>query len=258
MDQKLLRIYQLQDGYCYNSDSLFLYAFARNFLRKKFSLLDVGAGSGILGLLCARDFAISATLVEKDAHNAFLAQQNAATNQLEAEVYQGDFLDFCSSERYDVILSNPPFYRSEILDSQNKRIQTARNARFLPFEALCKKAKQLLSPKGNFIFCYDAKESHHIFQTLQNCGFNAEICRFVYPRIDKNASLLLLQAKIHTKNSLKILPPLITHNSTRQIDHTKEVGEIYALCRTHSIKVYASDITEVAHPKITKIPQANP
>ena len=47
-------LYQPESGYCYNSDSLFLYDFV-NKLNPKGDMLDVGAGCGIVGLLCARD-----------------------------------------------------------------------------------------------------------------------------------------------------------------------------------------------------------
>ncbi|MFG5109162.1 methyltransferase, partial [Campylobacter lari] len=58
MDKKLLRLYQLEDGYCYNSYSLFLYDFATLFLKNNSQILDIVSGSGILGLLCARDYSI--------------------------------------------------------------------------------------------------------------------------------------------------------------------------------------------------------
>lgn len=242
MDSKLLRLYQLNDGYCYNSDSLFLYDFITPFLKNNTSLLDIGSGSGILGLLCARDFKISLTLVEKDCHNAFISHKNATTNKIQAKIINADFLSTSFQEKFDFIISNPPFYREGILDSKNNKIKTARNAKFLPFELLCKKVKQILHPRGHFIFCYDAKELHHIFQILQNCGFNAETSRLVYPKLTKNATLVLIQARINTKSSLKTLPPLITHEGDKQTDNSKEVQDIYKKCNTYSIKLNSQDI----------------
>jgi len=47
-------LYQPESGYCYNSDSIFLYDFIDSF-KPKGRVLDVGAGCGVLGLLVARD-----------------------------------------------------------------------------------------------------------------------------------------------------------------------------------------------------------
>lgn len=238
MATPITRLYQLSDGYCYNSDSLFLYDFAKPFLRKNQVLLDVGCGSGILGKLAHRDFGVKLSMIEKDEYMAFLAQKNVP----KASVICGDFLAFESEERFDILLSNPPFYRSEILPSQNSRVNNARNESSMPLKEFFYKSKRLLKPNGSLIFCYDAKESHRVFYGLKDEGFNAEVARFVYPRLDKNATLLMIKAKIQSKSSLKILPPLLTHIGKNQMENSQEVSEIYKACNTYSIKVFSHDI----------------
>ncbi|PAF42966.1 methyltransferase [Helicobacter sp. 11S03491-1] len=242
MDKKILKIYQLHDGYCYNSDSLFLYDFARGFVKKTDSILDVGSGSGVVGLLCARESGAELMMIEIDSSMVFLSELNAKSAGIQARIVCKNFLEFQSIQKFDMIVSNPPFYRSGIVSAGNKRICIARSEEFLPFEKLCMQVKRLLKPQGSFVFCYDAKESHRIFYMLKDMGLNAEIARFVYPRLDKEASLLLCKARIRTKSSLKILPPLITHQSKLQTDNSDEVKAIYAHANTYSIKVFAEDI----------------
>ncbi|PAF54544.1 hypothetical protein BKH42_01155 [Helicobacter sp. 13S00482-2] len=242
MDKKVLKLYQLHDGYCYNSDSLFLYDFAKTFIKKSFCVLEVGSGSGVVGLLCARDFDIHLVMIEIDPYMAFLSKINAASAHIQTEIIHKNFLDFHSTSKFDMIISNPPFYRSGTIGAKNERIKVARNEEFLPFRNFCIKVKKLLNPKGSFVFCYDAKEVHRVFYTLKNEGLNPEVARFVYPRMDKQASVLLCQARINTKSSLKILPPLLTHNSSAQLDNTDEVKRIYKNANTHSIKVCSKDI----------------
>ena len=48
-----LELYQLENGYRYNSDTLFLYDFIADKIRGE--SLAVGCGCGVLGLLVARD-----------------------------------------------------------------------------------------------------------------------------------------------------------------------------------------------------------
>lgn len=230
---RLIRLYQLKDGYCYNSDSLFLFAFASQFLKKRASLLDVGCGCGILGALCMRDFDCELTMVEKSRESATLAQINVPR----AKVHCEDFLEFQSEEKFDFILSNPPFYRSQILPSKNPRLNLARNESSLPLESMLKQMKRVLKPNGTIVFCYDAKETHRVFYELKCAGFNAEVARFVYPREHQDASLVMIKARIQSRASLQILHPLFTHIGKNQGDISSEVREIYALCNTYSIKI---------------------
>lgn len=242
MDKKILKIYQLKDGYCYNSDSLFLYDFAKKFIKNRSALLEVGSGSGVVGLLCAMAFDLDVTMIEIDPYMVFLSKINATCAKINPAIICTDFLAFEGKGKFDTIISNPPFYRLGIISAKNNRIKIARNEEFLPFEKFCMKAKKLLKPDGSLVFCYDAKESHRVFYTLKDSGFNAEVARFVYPRADKDATLLLCKARINTKSSLKILPPLITHNSASQLDNTSEVKKIYKDTNTYSIKVHSEDI----------------
>ncbi|MGX3044885.1 hypothetical protein [Helicobacter sp. T3_23-1056] len=103
-----LRLYQPRDGYLYNSDSLLLIDFARAFLAphtlpsthplhkkqksKTINLVDIGAGCGIIGLLCAKHFGVRSHLIEINKYMATLAYINARTNSdclLENGVYLG-------------------------------------------------------------------------------------------------------------------------------------------------------------------------
>ncbi|MDD3598474.1 methyltransferase, partial [Sulfuricurvum sp.] len=75
-------LYQPEGGYCYNSDSILLYGFISRFAPKG-RVLDVGAGSGIVGLLIGRDFPnITLESVEKQPLYAEFARRNAAINKI--------------------------------------------------------------------------------------------------------------------------------------------------------------------------------
>lgn len=103
-------LYQPESGYCYNSDSVFLYDFISS-LHPKGRVLDVGAGCGVVGLLVARDNPkVQLEAVEKQEAFIFYATTNARVNQIEYTMHEGDFLDLDESEKYDYIISNPPFY----------------------------------------------------------------------------------------------------------------------------------------------------
>lgn len=232
-----MQIYQPKDGYCYNSDTLFLHHFAIPFLRARYSLLEVGAGCGILGLLCVRDSKAKLTMIEKNPKMAEFCAHNLRINQIEATLICDDFLHFDFTQipqnSFDTIISNPPFYHDGVVKSQNKDIFSARYAENLPFLEFTKKVNALLKPNGEFIFCYDAKAIFHLFNTLQTFKIPLIYLRFVHPKADKSATLVLCRAKKNSKSQCNIAPPLFTHCGEQ---FTQEVLEIYKNAKTWSIK----------------------
>lgn len=70
-------------------------------------MLDMGCGTGIVGLHCARAGAL-VTAVDINPHAVECARANAALNRLEIEVLLSDlFLDL--EGKFDVIAFNPPY-----------------------------------------------------------------------------------------------------------------------------------------------------
>lgn len=230
-----LRFYQPLHGYAYNSDSLFLAHFALPFIKKGNRLLEVGAGCGVVGILCARGFSNPIDLVEIDAQLAFFAQLNSQKHA-HVRVHCGDFLQCTLTSPYDIILSNPPYYYKDSPESTNAQKARATNQRFLPLREFCHKAHNLLKPRGYLIVCYHANLSDALLSAMQEARLKAICLRFVHPFKDKKASLVLCCARKNAKSLLEILPPLLTHNSKLQSDVSDEVAQIYKNFNTHSIK----------------------
>ena len=205
-------LYQSPEGYRYNSDSIFLYDFiARYSLRG--NLLDVGCGVGIVGLLAARDFPVAMTLIDKQPDMIAYAQHNYAINTLDVEAHIGDFGTMAGEDHYEYILSNPPFYDPAVTQSEDTRLNTARYAHHLPSDVLINTAKRLLRPRGYLIFCYDAKQTDRVLTQLREAKLNPEVIRFVHPKADREAKIVLIAARANSKAMLKVLPPLIVFDA---------------------------------------------
>ncbi|BCD68088.1 tRNA1(Val) (adenine(37)-N6)-methyltransferase [Nitratiruptor sp. YY09-18] len=225
-------IYQPQEGYCYNSDTIFLYNFILQF-RLFGDVLDVGTGSGILALLIKRDFHANVYAIEKQEKFVEYAKINTKANKLPIHLYLGDFLHMNFSHKFDFIISNPPFYHKDVIRSKNKMIDTARYSGHMPLEKFLQKANTILKPKGSLIFCYDAKQIQDIITKLTYYKFNLEVMQLVHPHKDKDATLVMIKAKKSSKSLTKILAPLIVFENG---EYRPSTHAIFKRVGVHSIK----------------------
>ncbi|NPA60390.1 MAG: methyltransferase [Epsilonproteobacteria bacterium] len=226
-------LYQPQSGYCYNSDSIFLYDFINSF-KPKGKVLDIGAGCGVIGLLIARDNPkISLDAVEKQDIFVKYATINARVNKINYNIYQKDFLTLDENYKYDYIISNPPFYHESISVSNNEMLFNARYNVNLPLKDFFKKVSRVLKPHSHFIFCYDASQFSLICAELERVKLRVVDVRFVHPKVEKKASIVMLHVRNGSKSMMNVHKPLIAFNDKEFSD---EVQNIYKKASTQSIK----------------------
>ena len=226
--------YQPTSGYCYNSDSIFLYKFISSF-NPKGDLLDIGCGVGIISALIGRDFDINTTIIDKQNIMLDYAKHNFDINNIEKDAYLGDFIDFEFNKKFNFIISNPPFYDSKsVTKSSNIHLSTARYSHHLPFEDLVKSVKKILKPRGWFIFCYDAKQIDTLMFILKRENLNPQKITFVYSKIDKDSKLVMIACRLGSKSLTQITAPLIVLDENG--NYLESVKEIFKKADTYSIK----------------------
>ncbi len=226
-------LYQPKNGYSYNSDSIFLYNFINSFSPKG-KLLDIGAGCGIVGLLVARDNPkIELEAVEKQKVFIEFSTINARVNKIPYKLHKCDFLDIEITNKYDYIVSNPPFYHDGVAKSDNEILFNARYNINLPLKDFFKKVSQLLKPKAHFIFCYDASQFGLICAELEKVKLRVVDVQFVHPKLDKGASLVLVHVRNSSLSMMNIWKPIITIDGD---EFTKEVKIMNQKASTQSIK----------------------
>ncbi|WP_458396425.1 tRNA1(Val) (adenine(37)-N6)-methyltransferase [Campylobacter sp.] len=227
-----LELYQLQNGYRYNSDTLFLYDFIGSKLKGQ--ILDVGCGCGILGLLVARDNEIKLTGIDIDPLNVQISQYNASVNGIAGEFIAEDFSKFKSDIKFDFIISNPPFYHTNVTKSQNKHIANSRYSDSLSLEKFLASCNRNIKPKGVLYFCYDAKQIGDIIPLLSKFKLNLTKLKFIYSKDNQNAKLVLIEAKKSSRSMCEVVLPLVVFDKD---ELSVDAREIFNKANTIS-KVY--------------------
>lgn len=120
------------------------------------SILDIGTGTGVIALMLAqRSHAelIDALEIDEDAYEQAVENFENSDWGDRLFCYHAAFDEFVEEmqdeEKYDLIVSNPPFYSADYSSGDVKRDQ-ARFAQALPFDELLKGVSLLLSGNGKF------------------------------------------------------------------------------------------------------------
>lgn len=137
-----------------------------------FSVLDIGAGTGIIALMIAqRSHAqqIDALEIDEDAYEEATDNfENSPWNDRLFCFHAGldEFIEEPEDE-YDLIVSNPPFY-SEDYKTKSEQRDLARFQDAMPFEELIESADLLLSENGIFAVILPYKEEENFIVLAKN------------------------------------------------------------------------------------------
>ena len=134
-----------------------------------FSVLDIGAGTGVIALMLAqRSFAelIDALEIEENAYEQCVDNFENSDWGDRLFCYHAaldEFAEEMEGETYDLIISNPPFYDENFTSIEENR-NLARFTEALPFEDLVKYSAQLLAEKGKFCTIIPHKNEEEFIQ----------------------------------------------------------------------------------------------
>ncbi|ENB4013688.1 methyltransferase [Campylobacter upsaliensis] len=229
---QILKFFQFPNAYRYNSDSLLLSAFILEDKLNQKTLLDVGAGCGIIGILLKSfNINLKLSLLDIQEENILLIKENLRQNALEAELFHSDFKEFKSKNRFDYIVCNPPFYRQGAQKSTNLHKNISKSASFLPLEDLVRSVNSLLAPRGVFYFCYEALALSEICVILEKYKLKMTKIRFIHSKKGVKARLVLVKVAKSAKSLCEISSPLFVYEEGIL---SKEMRELNAKFRIES------------------------
>jgi tRNA1Val (adenine37-N6)-methyltransferase len=130
------------------------------------TILDIGTGTGLLSLMLAQrsNAKIDAIEINENAYNQAVVNVNESIFNDKISVYKTSIQDFETDKRYNLIISNPPFFQNH-LKSENESRNNSLHTDTLSFEDLLNSVLRLLSPNGTFVVLLPLHESS-VFEQL--------------------------------------------------------------------------------------------
>ena len=113
-------------------------------------ILDVGTGTGLIALMLAQRAPEAEIVgVEIEKESAAQARDNVAESPWSdrVEIEECAVQDFQPEQRFDLIVSNPPYFVDSLKCPDGSR-NTARHTDTLSFAELMKAAERLIAPEG--------------------------------------------------------------------------------------------------------------
>jgi len=135
-------------------------------------ILDVGTGTGLLPLMLAQKSKAIFDCIELEQGSFIQARENILQSPWpdRIRVIEGDARRYLFQEKYDFIITNPPFYESD-LHSPELKINKARHGESLTLEELISVIRRWLLPDGAFSILLPFHRSDYFEKLASTSGF---------------------------------------------------------------------------------------
>ena len=224
------RIIQDPDRFCFGMDAVLLSGFA--IAKKGDKVLDMGTGTGIIPILMeAKTEAEHLTGLEIQPESADMALRSVKLNGLEDKIsiVTGDIKEaknLFPKASFQVITSNPPYMIGQHgLVNPHSEKAIARHEVLCTLEDVVENAAVLLVPGGHFYMVHRPFRLAEIFTTLTKYRLEPKRMQLVYPYIDKEPNMVLIEATRGGKSRLQVEKPLIVYEKPGV--YTREIYDVY-------------------------------
>ncbi len=140
------------------------------------NVLDIGAGTGLLSLMIAQktnNVTIDAVEIEKNAVAQARENFNATSLNNRIKVIEADIKTLKLSSKYDLVISNPPFFENDLKSPDNAK-NLAHHSDDLSLLELISIAKKILAPKGKFAILLPFRRAAGFEKQSTDAGFFIE------------------------------------------------------------------------------------
>ena len=185
------------------------------------NVLDVGSGSGLISLMIAQrntEVEIDAIDIHKDAFLQTQENVNESTYSERIHVYHTAIQLFETTKKYDLIISNPPFFNNAYKSTDLAK-NIARHTDELPFDVFIEKVKELLTDDGILSLILPIQESLLFTELALKKRLHLNRKCWVKPNYEKEPKRVLLEFSF---SQSEILDELLVIETEKRHHYTEE------------------------------------
>lgn len=239
-------IIQRNDGFCFGMDAVLLSGFAS--VKAGGTAVDLGTGTGIIPILLeAKTKGAEFYGLEIQPEMAEMASRSVRLNALSDKVHiiEGDIKAVSAKAgdqdaenaaftevmaklkgRVDTVTSNPPYMKdSHGLKNPDDFKQISRHEVKCDLTDVCKAASLLLKNGGHFYMVHRPLRLPEIITKLKAVGLEPKRIKPVYPYVDREANMILIDAVKGAREECRFEKPVIVYKEPGV--YTDEIYDIY-------------------------------
>ena len=239
-------IIQRNDGFCFGMDAVLLSGFAS--VKAGGTAVDLGTGTGIIPILLeAKTKGAEFYGLEIQPEMAEMASRSVRLNALSDKVHiiEGDIKAVSAKAgdrdaenaaftevmaklkgRVDTVTSNPPYMKdSHGLKNPDDFKQISRHEVKCDLTDVCRAASVLLKNGGHFYMVHRPLRLPEIITKLKAVGLEPKRIKPVYPYVDREANMILIDAVKGAREECRFEKPIIVYKEPGV--YTDEIYDIY-------------------------------
>ena len=213
-------------------DAVLLSGFAK--IKKNENVLDMGTGTGIIPILLkAKTAGKHFTGLEIQEECAQMAERSVRYNHMEEDVsiVQGDIKEAAGifgAASFHVVTCNPPYMIGQHgLTNPHMPKAIARHEVLCTLEDVVRQASKVLIDRGRFYMVHRPFRLAEIMNVLTKYHLEPKRMQLVYPYIDREPNMVLIEALKGGNSRITVEPPLIVYEKPGV--YTKNILDIYGM-----------------------------
>lgn len=235
-----LKIIQNKEYFCFGTDSVLL----ANFVKSENSnnvILDLCSGSGVIPIILSAKKKYKKIFgVELQSEMYDLFDRNIKINNLEDSIIsinenvknikdiRKKITSIMEKDKIDIITCNPPYKEIGTGLTTNHDVKTIAKCEVMcNLEDIFITSSKLLGKGGKLYLVHKPERISDLIYFGRKYNLEAKEIRFVYPKINKKPSIVLISYRKDGGNETKVLEPLIEYND--DMSYTDEIYRIYGI-----------------------------
>ena len=201
------------------------------------SIVDLCTGNAPVPLFLSLRSNANIIGVEIQDQSYDIAIRNVAVNKLEnrIKIIHSDLKGIhkeIGKYQHDIVTCNPPYFKMGAESNVNKNdyLTIARHEVLVNLEEVVAEASLLLKQGGRFVMVHRPDRLTEIIEICKKYKIEPKRMRFVYPRINKEANVLLIEGiKGGKPGNLRIESPMFVYENETSLNYSDEIADIFML-----------------------------